>query len=792
MINKSTFNTFGVFGLQKIDICEELHQNFIDFAYEANSQRAFADARDGLKPGQRACLWEMYNKGYTSNKPHVKSAKISGGVIANWWPHGDAAIYETFARMSQSWINNIPEVDWHGANGSQIISGEPAASRYTEARLSKAVEEGLFNNIKQNTVNMIKNFSEDDEWPEVLPALYPRLMINGCQGIGVTIANVWLPHELSDLVPVINKFCDTYNTTKEVDYTNLYPSFPSGGIIINKNEVKNIYETGKGKVVLRAKTEIKGNSIYITEFPYQVYIESWIDSVKKLIASDDIAIESIYNRSNKKGILVEVECSGNPEGVLKKLFKDTDLQKSYSANQFALVGKTPQLLNLKEYLTIYIQHNINCIYNEYKFIKEKAKDRKEVVDGLLKALADINNIIEEIKKSSNSIVAKETLMKVWDFTEKQAKAILAMKLSSLTKLDGIELEKEAAQLESTIKICDEILTNADKQMQIFIDRFNAFAKKYGKPRKTEVIQVAEERAEKEVAAVVPEDVVVVTTKSGLIKRIPKTSFKTQRRNGKGTKTLDEALLSVVKTSTIDNVLIFTNSGKMYKLLVDNVPIGTNASKGTNIKQLVKMSMDEEVIAVTTMSYENNSEYVMFFTKNGLVKKTAFDEYSKVKRGTGIAAITLKEGDSLVNVVFVNSNDLVQIITARSYSIKFNSNEVSATGRTTQGVKGIKLDNDYVIQGLVVQDSNLAVFTTNGYGKQIKPIELTAQARGGKGVQLSKTPIAGAAYIKDADSILLIGSPNSICISTTDIPVTSKIAMGNIMIKDSTITKVVTL
>ena len=268
-----------------IEFTQELHQNFIDFAYEANSQRAFADARDGLKPGQRACLWEMYDKGYLHNKPHVKSAKISGGVIANWWPHGDVAIYDTFARMSQPWINNIPEVDWHGANGSQIISGEAAASRYTEARLSKIIEDGMLLNIKKHNVPMIKNFSEDAEWPEVLPAIIPRLMINGCQGIGVTIANVWLPHNIKELYnSIIN-----YLSTGKVSTNDIYPDFPSGGIIINKNEIHSIYETGKGKVVLRGKTEIKGNSIIITEFPYQVYVEPWIDSVKKLIIDDTIS-----------------------------------------------------------------------------------------------------------------------------------------------------------------------------------------------------------------------------------------------------------------------------------------------------------------------------------------------------------------------------------------------------------------------------------------------------------------------------------------------------------------------
>ena len=298
-----------------IDICDELRQNAVDFAYEANSQRAFADARDGLKPGQRACIWEMYERGYTSNKPHVKSAKVSGGVIATWWPHSREAIYETFARMSMPWINNIPEVDWHGANGNQIIGNTPAADRYTEARLSKATEDGMLQGIKKNNVPMIKNFSEDAEWPEVLPSIFPRLLVNGCQGIGYTIANTWLPCSLNEVsAAIIN-----YIKTGEIDNNAVKPDFPSGGIIINGKDLYKINESGKGKVILRARTEIKKDLILITELPYQVYIEPLIDDIKKLIIEDTIiGIRDIYNKSDKKKLLIEIECEkGKAAQVLK-------------------------------------------------------------------------------------------------------------------------------------------------------------------------------------------------------------------------------------------------------------------------------------------------------------------------------------------------------------------------------------------------------------------------------------------------------------------------------------------
>ena len=293
-----------------IDVCKEVHQNFLDFSYEANSQRAFPSALDGLKPGQRACLWEMYSKGFVSSKPHVKSAKISGAVIGELWPHGDTAIYDTFARMSQPWINNIPEVDWHGANGSQKAGPEPASARYTEARLSKASEDGFFGNINKNVVNMIPNFSEDAEWPEVFPAIFPRLFVNGSQGIGMTIAQNWLCGNLNEFFEKVKR----YIVRGRITYDNIYPDFPSGGVIINKSELHTIYETGRGRCVLRAKTEIDGNNILITELPYQVYIEPLLKDIKQLIEEEKITgITDVLNKSDKNTLLIEIQCSGTPK-----------------------------------------------------------------------------------------------------------------------------------------------------------------------------------------------------------------------------------------------------------------------------------------------------------------------------------------------------------------------------------------------------------------------------------------------------------------------------------------------
>ena len=778
-----------------IDINQELHQNFLDFSYEANSQRAFADARDGLKPGQRACLWEMYSKKYSSNKPHVKSAKISGGVVANWWPHGTTAIYETFARMSQNWINNIPEVDWHGGNGSIQISGEAAADRYTEARLSKSTEDGLLFNINKHTVPMKPNFSEDDEWPVVFPAIYPRLMVNGCQGIGSTVANVWLPHNLNELTAIL----ENYLATGKLDFSTLAPDFPTGGILINKNDVSKMYETGKGKAIVRAKTEIKGNTIYITEIPYQVYVEPLIESIKKLMIDNTITdILNIDNKSGKNKLLIEIECEKNPAAVLMQLFKETDLQKSYSANQFALVGKTPKLLTLKQYFDIFIKHNIECIDNEYKYDLEKAKDRLEIVEGLLKALEDIDNIITLIKQSDSAAHAVTRLIEKYQMTERQAKAIVDMKLGRLAKLEKIELEQEKSELQNKIENCLSIINDADKKKNIFLERIKGFTKKYGYARRTQLIHIDEpkNKEDKEVALIPPEKCVVVMTESGNLKRIPSTSFRAQRKGGKGVKTQDDITAAVIRTNTVDSLMIFSNKGKMYRLVVNNIPEGTNTSRGTPVRTLVEMDNEEEVSTIYSIYRDTDAKYVLFVTKKGLVKKTALSEYIGTKKSKGIGAINIKEGDALSIVSLVKDEQLV-LITRLGYIIKFNMDEISATGRLSAGVKGINLsDNDEVIAALPLRhnEDKIAIFSTKGYGKKMNQNDIPLQKRAGKGVIAYKPNIvsgyaSACQLVSDEDTILLIGDKTSICISASEIPETGRTAMGNIMLKGNEILSV---
>lgn len=768
-----------------INICEELHQNFIDFAYEANSQRAFPSALDGLKPGQRACLWEFFSKGYTSNKPHVKSAKVSGGVIAETWPHSNSAIYETFCRMSQDWINNVPEVDWHGSNGSIQISGEGASERYTEARLSQAAELGLFQGIKKNNVPMILNFSEDKKWPEVLPAVLPRLLVNGSQGIGLTIANHWTLFNLNDCIRIIEE----YIQTSKIDYNNFYPDYPTGGIIINKNDIHTIHETGRGKVILRAKAEIKDNIISITEIPYQTYVEPIIDEIKNLIVKEGFTgIDEIFNKSDRKRLLIEIHCDENPEKVLNKLFAQTNLQKSYNPNQFALVGKTPRLLTLKEYLNVYIQHNYDCIKREFQFDLEKSQKRKEIIDGLLKALENIDNIIALIKKSDDSNSAQKNLITQYNFTESQAKAIVSMRLGTLAHLESIELNKENQELEQTINNCKDIISSESKRSEIFLTRLKELGKKFGHPRRTQVEQLNIPKEEKVKEEVIPEKCVVVMTEGGKIKRVPIDSFKIQKKNTKGIKAQDDITSCIIRTSTADSLMIFSTKGVMYRINVGDIPNGTNSSVGQSVKILTKMAIDEEPATIYSIYHDTDAKYVLFATKKGTVKKTALEEYVNTSKKTGVAAIKLREGDSLAAVTLIKDEDIF-LITKNGHAIRFNSSEIASGSRNTIGLKGITLpEGDEVIACLPIRDKNddLAIFNADGRGRRLKLDSFSAQARGGKGLKLAKDSgprTAAAVLVNDNDNVLIVGNKNSVCISAKDIPVSENHqTIGSILIK----------
>ena len=778
--------------MQSNDVRHELGVNFIEYAVAVNTDRAIPDAKSGLKPVAKRILWSAYEEGRTFSKPHVKSARIVGDVMGKYHPHGDSSIYGALVRLSQNWVLRYPLIDWHGSNGN-IAGDGPAAARYTEARLSKLAEDGMLQGIKKNNVDFIDNYDETLDEPVTLPAIFPNLLCNPNTGIGVAMACNWLPHNLNEVAAAINDYMDG----KEPMLPG--PDFPTGGIIINSKDIPLIMKTGHGSVKVRGKYKVEKNNIVFYEIPYGTTIEGLLAEIGEVCDAKEIeGITEIRDESNKKGLRIVIECSKgiNPDAIANKLYSKTNLQTSISYNQVALVDKNPTELNLKQSIEIYVNHNIDCIVREAKFDLKKAEDRLHIVNGLLKALEDIDNIIALIKKSASGAAARDALIEKYGFSEAQAKAILAMRLSSLANLEKVELQNEKAELHNNITHLMELISSDAMQKAEVRTRLADIVKKYGDARRTELMHIEIKPEEKEIAEVIPEDVVVVTTQSGLIKRVPVASFKVQKKGGKGVKSTDDAILDVVKTNTIDTMMFFTSAGKMYRTVVDNIPEGTNTTKGTMISDLIKLENGEKVIAVTSLHRKTTPQFVFFVTKKGMIKKSYLEEYTKAKRNAGIAALKVKEDDEVVDIIFQDEEDIV-IITKDGYSIKFESKTITPIGRIGMGVKGIKLgEGDEVIAALPVHKNTdtVGIFTTAGLGKKVALNEFPLQARGGKGTIVYKPSsqtgtVIGAEMLSDEDNLLICGNYSSICISAVEVPLVGKASQGNIMIKNNKVLSV---
>ena len=774
------------------DVRNELSTNFIEYAAAVNTDRALPDAKSGLKPVAKRILWSAYEQGRLSSKPHVKSARIVGDCMAAYHPHGDSSIYGAMVRLSQNWVLRYPLIDWHGSNGN-IAGDGPAAARYTEARLSKIAEDGLLAGLKKKNVDFIDNYDETLDEPVTLPAIFPNLLCNPNSGIGVAMACNWLPHNLNEVAAAIYDYMDG----KEPMIPG--PDFPTGGIVINSKDIPMIIKTGHGSVKVRGKYKIEKSNIVFYEIPYGTTIEGLLSEIGKVCDEKEIeGISEIRDESNKKGIRIVIECEKNvlPEAIVNKLYSKTNLQTSVSYNQVALIDKTPTQLGLKDCCKIYVDHNIDCLIKEMNFDLDKAKARLHIVEGLLIALEDIDNVIALIKKSADSGAAKVSLMEKYKLDEIQAKSILAMRLSSLAHMEKVELENEKKELVDKIADIEDVISNKARQLSMIKDRLSAIVKKYGDARRTELTHIELKPEEKEIAEVIPEDVVVVATTTGTIKKVPKASFKVQRRGGKGVKAKGDPVLDIIKTNTVDTLMFFTDKGKMYRTIVDNVPTGTNATKGTLISDIVKIADDEKVIAVTSLHRTSMPKYAIFITKNGLFKKTYLEEYMKTKRNAGIAAMTVREGDSVVDIIFMDEEDMV-IITKDGMSIRFTTSDINSVGRIAQGVKAIKLnDGDEVIAALPVhkETDSVAVFSENGVGKKTSLKEYPVQGRGGKGTitykpNASSGHLVSAKMISDEDNLLIIGNYSSICISAKEIPEIGKTGVGNILLKNNRITSV---
>jgi len=777
------------------DVLKELGTNFIEYAVAVNTDRAIPDAASGLKPVAKRILWSALEEGRIFSKPHVKSARIVGDVMGKYHPHGDSSIYGAMVRLSQPWVMRYPLIDWHGSNGNQSGDG-PAAARYTEARLAKISEDGMLAGIKKKNVDFIPNYDETLEEPVTLPAIFPNLLCNPNTGIGVAMACNWLPHNLTEVAQAIYDYIDGSEPMLPG------PDFPTGGYVINKNDIPNIMKTGHGSVKVRGKYKIEKNNLVFYEIPYGTTIEGILTEIGEVCDKKEIeGIKEIRDESNKKGIRIVIECGKgvNLDSIANKLYNKTNLQTSISYNQVALIDKTPTELNLKQCIEIYLNHNKECLVKELNFDLTKAKDRLHIVEGLLIALEDIDNVIALIKGSDSSAVAKDKLMEKYNLSETQAKSILAMRLSSLAKLEKLELENEKKELLSKIAEIEDILTKEDKQISIIRERLEAIVKKYGDARRTELMQIDIKPEEKEIAEVTPVDVVVVTTKSGLIKKVPVSNFRVQRKGGKGVKSVDDAIMSTIKTNTVDYMMFFSDTGKMYRTVVDNIPDGTNTTKGVPINSLIQLENNEKIIAVTSLHRKSIPQFAVFVTKQGMFKKTFLNEYLGAKRNAGIAAIKLREGDSVASVIFQDTEDMV-IITKGGMSIRFETKSIGAVGRVAMGVKGIKLaEDDEVIAALPIHKETdmIGIFTSGGMGKKVELKDFPLQGRGGKGTYVYKPTaetgeVVGAAMLDDKDNVLLVGNYSSICISATEIPVVSKLATGNILIKNNRVLSIAKL
>ena len=773
-------------------ITDEVEQSMLDYGMSIITDRALPSAEDGLKPVNRRLLYDMFDKGYMNNKKFVKCAQPVGDTMGRFHPHGDSSIYGALVWMSQPWNMRYPLIAWHGNNGSRD-GDEPAAYRYTECKLSKIGEEMLAD-IKKNTVDWQNAYSDEEEEPIYLPGRIPNLIVNGTSGIAWAMACSFAPHNLTEVMnATIHILENPECPVKDVLNYITGPDFPTGGLVVNKDELPSAYLTGKGRARIRGEyvveSDKKGDSIVFTSIPYKVSKEVLVVKIDELCNEGKLnGIAAIRDESNKDGVrfVIELEKGVSAEPIVSKLFKLTPLENTYSFNQVALIDKKPVLVNMKQLIESYIEHQRDVLLRKTKFDLDKIKARIHILDGLLIALEDIDNVIALIKKSESAAVAKTNLMAKYNLSEVQAKAILDMKLSRLARLEKIEIENEKNEKVLESKRLEGILANPTPELKRI---FEEVKNEYGDARRTTITQAAVTKEEKEIEFVEPEKCVVIMTEGGLIKRVPATSFRTQKRGGKGVKTQDDITQAVIRTNTIDSLMIFTNKGKMYRLLVDEIPAGTNATKGQSIKSLVAMDRDEEASIIYSIYRDTDAKYVLFVTKNGMVKKTTLEEYVKTKKKTGIAAISIKEGDELVSVSLVKDEPLV-LVTGKGMAIKFSSMDVSATSRATSGVKGMNLnDEDYIVAALPVRHDtdSLAVFSEAGLGKKFELSELITQKRGGKGLICYKPTdktgdLTCAALIADEDNILVCGLSNSICISATEVPALGRISVGNQILK----------
>lgn len=779
------------------DIKDEMKNSYIDYAMSVITARALPDVRDGLKPVHRRILYTMSELGFYNDKPHRKSVRIVGDVLGKYHPHGDSSVYNAMVRMAQDFSMRNPLVDGHGNFGS--IDGDGAAAmRYTEARMSKIAAE-MLKDIKKDTVDHIPNFDETLKEPVVLPARYPNLLVNGTSGIAVGMATSIPPHNLGEVIDATVKLIDDEEATID-DLMEIVkgPDFPTGATILGMETFKRGYRTGRGKAVVRSKTEIedigKGKSaIIVTEIPYQVNKARMIEAIADLVRNKKIeGITDLRDESSRKGIriVIELRKDVNPNVLLNKLFKHTALQSSFSINMIALVNGEPKILNLYDILKHYLNHQIDVETRRVQYDLKKAEDRAHILEGLLIALDHIDDIVEIIKKSQQRVEACENLMKAYNFTEIQANAILDMRLHRLTGLERGKIQEEYDELQKLITSLKEILADRGLLLDIIKTDLLTIKEKYANERRTDITFSVDEIDYEDM--VDEEEVTITLTHAGYIKRVSSDTYQTQKRGGIGKSALstreEDFVEHIFNTSTHDYLLYFTNFGRVYRKKAYYIPEASRTAKGTAIVNMLQLMPGESVTSVIPVKTFDDG-YLMLSTKCGVIKKCALTDFDS-SRKTGLIAINLNEEDELISVKITSGDDDVIVFSHFGKAIRFHEKDVRQMGRTATGVRSILLnDGDYVVsmelitKELIEKNARVLTVSENGFGKRTPLVDYRTQTRGGKGVKTyninKKTgALVSARIVTEEEDVMLINSNGIIIrISVKDISTSGRSTSG---------------
>ena len=777
------------------DIEEEMKTAYIDYAMSVIVSRALPDVRDGLKPVHRRILYTMYEDGLTSDKPYRKSATTVGDVLGRYHPHGDASVYDAMVRMAQTFSLRYPLIDGHGNFGS--IDGDGAAAyRYTEARMSK-IAELMLTDIEKNTVDFMPNFDDRLQEPVVLPSKIPALLVNGSSGIAVGMATNIPPHNLTEVINGIIKIIDDDNVTDEQLMQIIKgPDFPTGGMILGRDAIKQAYTTGKGKITVRAEAEIEESSngrqkILVTSLPYQVNKAKLIENIANLVKEKRIEgiseLRDESDRENAVRIHIGLKKDANARVVLNQLYKNTQMQDTFGIIMLALVDGEPKILTLRQCLDYYIDHRKNVILRRTKFDLDKALARAHILEGLKIALDNIDEVINIIRSSYDD--AKERLMERFGLSEIQAQAILDMRLKTLSGLQREKIEEEYNELMKLIAHLREILGSEKLVFQIIKEELTEIKEKYGDERITKIVAAEGEFNEEDL--IKEEQMVVALTHFGYIKRMPIDTYKSQKRGGKGISGIstreEDFVKQIFTTSTHDTVLFFSNKGKLYRLRGYEIPEAGRTAKGTAIVNLLSLDAGEKISAVIPITDFEDSKYLLMATKNGLIKKTPLQEYNS-SRKTGLLAINLKDEDELIDVRLTDGQDNVVLVTSKGLCITFDEKDVRPVGRSAQGVLGIRLDeDDFVIgmESILAENKNatLLAITENGFGKRTELDEYRVQNRGGRGVITYKiTPktgnIVGIRMTSEDDDVMLITNSGTIIrIAVKDVSILGRATQG---------------